>query len=196
MCREFDAKMHLDTQNIKQCWYWASVLEFLLIAHAHLTNRGYTNSFTHTWYPEHWHLSSHSCLTNISWLRSERRVAQQAASRQLDCIQHSLCVWNSRSRRLFKFLHIILPVGCGWSTIQTIITVCCNYKKSIASEYFAFKLTTTWWGAWVRPVVSDTLPQPQCGQYTFQVWLIAFFFCLSETGIFWTSLIIITKYIL
>ncbi len=50
---EFDAKMYLDAQNIKQFWYWASALEFLLIAYAHLTTHDHTNSFTHIWYPEH-----------------------------------------------------------------------------------------------------------------------------------------------
>ncbi len=57
ICCEFDAKMHLDAQNIKQFWYRASVLE-LLITHIHLTTHGYTNSSTHIWYPEHWR-SSH-----------------------------------------------------------------------------------------------------------------------------------------
>ncbi len=47
MCCEFHAKMHLDAQNIKQFWYRASVLEFLLIAHAHLTTNDHTNSSTH-----------------------------------------------------------------------------------------------------------------------------------------------------
>ncbi len=33
---EFDAEMHLDAQNLKQC-YQVSALQFLLIAHTHLT---------------------------------------------------------------------------------------------------------------------------------------------------------------
>ncbi len=60
MCCEFDAKMHFDTQNIKQFWYWASVLEFLPIAHAHVTTHGHTNSSTYIWYPEGWRSSSRS----------------------------------------------------------------------------------------------------------------------------------------
>ncbi len=47
MCCEFDAKMHLDTQNIKQFWYRALALEFLLIAHADLTTHGHSYSSTH-----------------------------------------------------------------------------------------------------------------------------------------------------
>ncbi len=52
MCCEFDAEMYLDAQNIKQFWYRASALEFLLFAPAHLTTHGHTNSSTHIWYPE------------------------------------------------------------------------------------------------------------------------------------------------
>ncbi len=48
LCCEFDAKMPLDGQNIKQFWYRAPALEFLMTAHAHLTTHGHTNSFTHT----------------------------------------------------------------------------------------------------------------------------------------------------
>ncbi len=47
MCCEFDAKMHLDAQNIKQFGYRVSVLEFLLIAQAHFTTHGHTTSLTH-----------------------------------------------------------------------------------------------------------------------------------------------------
>ncbi len=35
-----------------------SVLEFLLIAPAHLTTHDHTNSSKHIWYPEHWRSSS------------------------------------------------------------------------------------------------------------------------------------------
>ncbi len=47
MCSEYGAKMHLDAQNIKQFRYRVSTLEFLLIAHAHLTTRGHTISSPH-----------------------------------------------------------------------------------------------------------------------------------------------------
>ncbi len=69
MCRELDAKMHLDVQNIKQFWYRAPGLQFLLITHAHLTTHGHTNSSTHIWYPEHWRSTSRSHITLISWRR-------------------------------------------------------------------------------------------------------------------------------
>ncbi len=36
ICCEFDAKIYLDIQHIKQFWYRASVSKFLLIAHAHV----------------------------------------------------------------------------------------------------------------------------------------------------------------
>ncbi len=45
---EFDAKLHLNAQSIKQFRYRASVLEFLLIAQAHHTTHGHTNFSTHT----------------------------------------------------------------------------------------------------------------------------------------------------
>ncbi len=70
MSCESDAKMHLDAQNIKQFWYRASAIEFLSIAHVHLTARSHTNSSTHIWEPEHWRSSTHSRLTLISWPRS------------------------------------------------------------------------------------------------------------------------------
>ncbi len=47
MCCEFDAKIHLDAQDIKQFWYRTSASKFLPIAHAHLTTYGHTNS-SHT----------------------------------------------------------------------------------------------------------------------------------------------------
>ncbi len=59
MCCEFDAKLHLDPQNIKQFWYRASASEFLLIARTHLTTHGHINSSTHIWYLECWRSSSH-----------------------------------------------------------------------------------------------------------------------------------------
>ncbi len=65
MCCEFDAKLRLDAQNVKQFWYRASALEFLLIAHAHLTTHGHTNSSTHIWYPERWRSSSHSLNAHL-----------------------------------------------------------------------------------------------------------------------------------
>ncbi len=69
MCCEFDAKLHLDAQNIKQFWYRVSAIEFLLIAHAHLSTHDHTNFSTHIWYPGRWRSSSRLCLTLTSWPR-------------------------------------------------------------------------------------------------------------------------------
>ncbi len=66
------AKMYLDAQNIKLFWYRASVLEFLLIAHAHFTTHDHTNSSTYIWYTEsctltrNSHLMAKTSLTCIS----------------------------------------------------------------------------------------------------------------------------------
>ncbi len=75
MCCEFDEKMYLDAQNIKQFWYRSSALEFLLIPHTDLTTHGNTNSSTYIWYPERWrspdaHLMAKTSLICIfQWIK-------------------------------------------------------------------------------------------------------------------------------
>ncbi len=87
MCCEFNAKMHLDAQNIKQLWHWASALEVVLITLVHLTTDGHTNSFTHIWYPECWR----SRLTCISWLRSKTSVRQSSALTNWPALSTQIC---------------------------------------------------------------------------------------------------------
>ncbi len=85
--------MHLDAQNIKQFWYLASVLEFLLIALAHLTIHGHTNHFTHIWYPEPCCSSSCSPLKpGIHWsVIPSRGVLSQLGSAWLGSLMQKQC---------------------------------------------------------------------------------------------------------
>ncbi len=93
MCCEFDAKMHLDAQNIKQFWYRASASEFLPKAHAHLSTRGHINSPTHTWYS--WELTlkltliaRYTLFTNNSEIGVKQRkndVRRIVYKRRLPC---------------------------------------------------------------------------------------------------------------
>ncbi len=106
MCCEFDVKMHLNAQNIKQFWYPASTLEFLLIAHVHLTTHGHTNSSRHIWYPEHWR----SRLTLISWLRPN---CLNCLSRQFVCQSGQSSWWSRLLYKCYTFFPVMYTFCLG-----------------------------------------------------------------------------------
>ncbi len=123
MCCEFDAKMHLDAQSIEQLWYWASAFEFLLIAHAHLTTHGHTNSSTHIWYSE----CSRSRLTLISWPRPHFSIST-----------HNLCLffkihlvftWKSHKNCEFKYTNIAAIVMLPLVTTRVCFRLVCLVLK-------------------------------------------------------------------